>query len=69
MAPMRMLPPRLRDRTVRPATWPSVLTPLISGMVPVVVTIMDRGDAVFGAADCIAASCDLRPPAKVPLSK
>src|SRR5215471_1243229 len=35
-----MLPPRLRERTVRPNTWPRVFTTRASGMFSVVVMIM-----------------------------
>jgi hypothetical protein len=37
-----MLPPRLRERTVRPNTWPRVVTTRASGMFSVVVTIKGR---------------------------
>jgi hypothetical protein len=36
----------LRDRTVRPKTWPKVCTTRVSGMRSVVVTIMSRGEAL-----------------------
>jgi hypothetical protein len=35
-----MLPPRLRERTVRPKTWPRVFTTRVSGIFSVVVTII-----------------------------
>src|SRR5450432_2833561 len=56
-----MLPPRLRDRTVRPNTWPIVLTTRVPGMFSVVVTIMGR-DLMFSVDACIAlppVPCDL----------
>ncbi len=43
-----MLPPRLRDRTVRPNTWPMVFTTRVSGMFSVVVTIIGRDGDVLG---------------------
>src|ERR1035438_546308 len=56
-----MLPPRLRDRTVRPNTWPIVFTTRVPGMFSVVVTIMGREDVMLPADACIGlppVTCD-----------
>jgi hypothetical protein len=56
-----MLPPRLRDRTVRPNTWPIVFTTRVPGMFSVVVTIMGREEVMFSADACIGlppVTCD-----------
>jgi hypothetical protein len=52
-----MLPPRLRDRTVSPNTWPIVFTTRVPGMFSVVVTIMEW---LTGVAACMAFSFDPR---------
>ena len=48
-----MLPPMLRDRTVRPNTWPIVLTTRVSGMFSVVVTIIGRDGVALSVDACI----------------
>src|SRR5215472_3665232 len=51
-----MFPPRLRDRTVSPNTWPMVFTTRVPGMFSVVVTIMLCGEAIFSPGACTGLS-------------